>query len=111
MSQVTNASPRRFTRAEFLQNVRDARPKTAVFDFDGTLWPGDAGSGFMHWTMATRLLAGDPVRHILDRHAMYNRGEVDEISICGEMTSIYAGLSEKALRESAAKYFVDHVQP
>ena len=111
MSQAITATPRQFSRAEFLQNVRDARPRTAVFDFDGTLWPGDAGSGFMHWTMATRLLPGDATKHILDRHAMYHRGEVDEIAICGEMTSIYAGLSEKALRESAAKYFVDHVQP
>jgi phosphoserine phosphatase len=111
MNLVTPATPRQFSRAEFLQNVRDARPRTAVFDFDGTLWPGDAGSGFMHWTMATRLLPGDATKHILDRHAMYHRGEVDEIAICGEMTSIYAGLSEKVLRDSAAKYFVDHVQP
>lgn len=42
---------------------------------------------------------------------MYHRGQVDEITICGEMTSIYRGLSEKAIRASAARYFADHVRP
>lgn len=101
----------RYTRDQFLRAVREANPRTAVFDFDGTLWPGDAGSGYMHWTMATRLLSPDATHRILDRHALYIRGEVDEISICGEMTSIYAGLSEAALRTAARAYFRDHVQP
>ena len=100
-----------FTRDQFLQSVRNARPRTAVFDFDGTLWPGDAGSGYMHWTMATRLLPPAAAHSILDRHAMYVRGEVDEVAICGEMTSCYAGISEEALRASARAYFRDHVQP
>ena len=98
-------------RDQFLHSVRQARPRTAVFDFDGTLWPGDAGSGYMHWTMATRLLSPAVTQSILDRHALYVRGEVDEISICGEMTSCYAGLTEEALRASAQAYFRDHVQP
>jgi phosphoserine phosphatase len=99
------------TTEQFLQAVRGGKPRTAVFDFDGTLWPGDAGSGFMHWSIATGLLPGAATRRILDRHALYHRGEVDEITICGEMTSIYSGLSERAVRDSAAKYFVDHVRP
>jgi phosphoserine phosphatase len=104
-------SAQQFTTEQFLQAVRGGQPKTAVFDFDGTLWPGDAGSGFMHWSIATGLLPGEATRQILDRHALYHRGEVDEITICGEMTSIYSGLSERAVRESAAKYFADHVRP
>ncbi len=96
---------------EFLSAVRSGNPKTAVFDFDGTLWPGDAGSGFMHWTIQTGLLAPAAAEHILHRHAGYHRGEVDEISICGEMTQIYGGLAEAEVRESAARYFARHVRP
>lgn len=97
--------------SEFLERVRAAQPQTAVFDFDGTLWPGDAGSGFMRWTIETGLLSPGATERILSRHAAYHRGEVDEITICGEMTQIYSGLSERAVRESAARYFADHVRP
>ena len=96
---------------QFLGLVRAGRPQTAVFDFDGTLWPGDAGSGFMHWSIETGLLTPSAAKHILDRHASYHRGEVDETSICGEMTQIYHGLNEADIRESAAAYFRQHVQP
>ena len=30
----------------FLKSVLQPRPQLAVFDCDGTLWPGDAGAGF-----------------------------------------------------------------
>ena len=96
---------------QFLAAVRNGRPRTAVFDFDGTLWPGDAGSGFMNWTIQTGLLSPAAAEHILNRHASYHRGEVDEISICGEMTQIYGGLSEAAVRSSALTYFQQHVEP
>ena len=96
---------------QFLATVRSGKPGTAVFDFDGTLWPGDAGSGFMHWTVETGLLSPAAAEHILGRHASYHRGEVDETGICGEMTQIYSGLSEAAVRESAAAYFRQHVEP
>lgn len=85
--------------------------RTAVFDFDGTLWPGDAGSGFMDWSIETALLSPSAAQHILGRHADYHRGEVDEIAICGEMTQIYQGLSDSEVRSSAARYFQQHVQP
>ncbi len=65
----------------------------------------------MHWTIKTGLLSPATAEHILNRHASYHRGEVDEISICGEMTQIYKGLSEASIRESAAQYFQQHVQP
>lgn len=99
------------TTEQLRQAVLSPAPKTAVFDFDGTLWPGDAGSGFMHWTINTGLLSPERAKHLLDRHSSYHRGEVDEIGICGEMTQIYSGLTESALRESAAEYFRQHVQP
>jgi phosphoserine phosphatase len=96
---------------QLLGAVRAGKPRTAVFDFDGTLWPGDAGSGFMHWSIETGLLSPGAAEHILNRHASYHRGEVDEISICGEMTQIYSGLQEAAVRQSAATYFQQHVEP
>jgi len=111
MTKASHSAARILSRSEFLESVLALKPRTAVFDFDGTLWPGDAGAGFMHWTIATRLLPEAATRHILDRHALYHRGHVDEISICGEMTQIYSGLAEDALRSSAARYFADHVQP
>ncbi len=103
---ATALSTEHFIQAATADDVR-----TAVFDFDGTLWPGDAGSGFMHWTIQTGLLSPAASEHILGRHAGYHRGEIDEISICGEMTQIYRGLSEASLRESAARYFQQHVRP
>ncbi len=104
-------SVRAFSTGEFLAAVRGGAPKTAVFDFDGTLWPGDAGSGFMRWSIETGLLSPEAAERILGRHASYHRGEVDEITICGEMVQIYGGLSDRAVRESAAQYFVEHVRP
>ncbi len=108
---MNEALPAILSKQEFLQTVRDLQPSTAVFDFDGTLWPGDAGSGFMHWSIQTGLLAKAEAEHILERHASYHRGEVDEISMCGEMVQIYSGIREADLRESAQRYFHKHVQP
>lgn len=108
---MVSTFPTSLAQHEFLAAVRRVRPATAVFDFDGTLWPGDAGSGFMHWSIQTGLLSQADADHILHRHASYHRGEVDEISICGEMVQIYRGLQESALRESARLYFEQYVQP
>ena len=107
----TSSQAASLSTEQFLDAVRAGKPRTAVFDFDGTLWPGDAGSGFMNWTIETGLLSPAAAEHILNRHAGYHRGDVDENSICGEMTQIYRGLSETAVRESAAAYFRQHVQP
>lgn len=110
MTEISAIAPFLSTK-QFLSAVRSSSPRTAVFDFDGTLWPGDAGSGFMHWTIQTGLLSPAAAEHILQRHAGYHRGEVDEIGICGEMTQIYGGLAEALVRESAAQYFLQQVRP
>lgn len=107
---MTSSHRSQLSKAQFLQAVLGANLKTAVFDFDGTLWPGDAGSGFMDWSIETELLSPAAVAHLRDRHAAYHRGEVGEISICGEMTQIYQGLPESTVRDSAAGYFRQHVQ-
>jgi phosphoserine phosphatase len=111
MTSGASTQAQTYSTEQFLQAVHAGQPRTAVFDFDGTLWPGDAGSGFMRWTIETGLLSPAAAEQVLGRHAAYHRGEVDETTICGEMTQIYSGLGDRAIRDSAAKYFVDHVQP
>ncbi|GAA3767986.1 HAD family hydrolase [Terriglobus aquaticus] len=99
------------TETEFLAAVRRAEPRIAVFDFDGTLWPGDAGSGFMDWSIETGLLRPERARTLQARHAAYHAGEVDEITICGEMVQIYSGIPENKIRDAADRYFREHVEP
>ncbi len=95
----------------FLAAVAAAKPKTAVFDYDGTVWPGDAGSGFMRWSIETGLLSAAKAEMLTGRHAAYHRGEVGETAICGEMVQVYAGLTEEAVRASARAYFAAEVEP
>ena len=45
------------TTPEFHAAVHALSPRTAVFDCDGTLWSGDAGSAFMRWTIDKCLLS------------------------------------------------------
>ncbi len=99
------------SQEDFLHAVLQAHVHTAVFDFDGTLWPGDAGSGFMHWSIDTGLLSNEAATHLRDRHAAYRRGEIGEIPICGEMTQIYRGLTDVSVQASVVNYFKRHVQP
>ena len=108
-----------YTTEQFLSAVHAAilpahtagSPATAVFDFDGTLWPGDAGSGFMQWTIQTGVLAPDAAERLLARHDAYHQGHVDETTICGEMVQIYAGIPEDAIRSAARQYYREHVMP
>src|SRR5581483_10885329 len=46
-----------YTREEFHDAVLSANPKIAVFDCDGTLWSGDAGYGFMVWSIESGLVS------------------------------------------------------
>ena len=103
-------SPKILTTAEFTSAVHELSPKVAVFDCDGTLWPGDSGSGFMNWTIETGLLARDLSDWLHARHQSYHRGEVDELTICGEMVQIYRGHHERELRDSAREYFRTHIE-
>jgi len=85
-------------------------PKVAVFDCDGTLWSGDAGYGFMVWSLEQGLVSRSTSDWIDTRHRAYRAGLVSEVAICGEMVQIYAGLREQELREAAAQYFTEHVE-
>jgi phosphoserine phosphatase len=100
-----------WTAQEFERLVLDADPKVAVFDCDGTLWSGDAGSGFMNWSIEQGLLSRSTSDSIDTRHRAYLAGKVSELAICGEMVQIYAGLREQELRAAAARYVREFVQP
>jgi phosphoserine phosphatase len=101
----------RWTAQEFEGLVLGSKPSVAVFDCDGTLWSGDAGYGFMVWSLEQGLVSRSTSDWIDDRHRSYRAGNVSELQICGEMVQIYAGLREKELREAAAKYVQEFVRP
>lgn len=100
----------RWTLAELRSAALSPAPKIAVFDCDGTLWDGDAGLGFMTWSMEAGLLSRDATNWIGDRHRLYRQGEVSELQICGEMVQVYAGLRDEELRRAAARYFATHIE-
>jgi phosphoserine phosphatase len=98
------------TTAEFRDRVLSLSPSVAVFDCDGTLWSGDAGSAFMHWSMESGLLSPDATAWLAGRYNGYKRGEVSELAICGEMVQVYRNLPIPMLRRAAADFFRDHVE-
>jgi len=98
------------TTREFHHRVLALEPKVAVFDCDGTLWSGDAGSSFMRWTMETKLLSPRAISWLNQRYEGYKRGEVDELTICGEMVQVYRSQKIDAMREAAAKFFAQHIE-
>lgn len=100
----------RVGHGEFRRAVLEPSPRVAVFDCDGTLWDGDAGLGFMTWSMEAGLLSRNASDWIDARHRLYRQGEVSEETICAEMVQVYAGLREEELRRAAARYFAAHVE-
>lgn len=105
------AKPKILTTAEFHAAVHALAPAVAVFDCDGTLWSGDAGVGFMRWTIDHGLLSRDTIDWLDDRYRAYLRGEVSELAICGEMVQIYQGLRESEMRSAAAEFFATQIEP
>ena len=104
-------TPLTLTTADLFARVHELAPRTAVFDCDGTLWSGDAGSSFMDWTIETGLIGPERTAWLQERYEGYRRKEVSEEQICGEMVQVYAGLREAALREAAATFFREHIEP
>jgi phosphoserine phosphatase len=99
----------KWTAEEFERLVLTSEPKVAVFDCDGTLWSGDAGSGFMTWSLEQGLVSRSTSDWIDTRYRGYLAGKVSEEAICGEMVQIYAGLREQELRAAAAQYFNEFI--
>ncbi len=106
----TQAAPAILFENEFRNAVLHPTPPVAVFDCDGTLWNGDAGVGFMPWSMEAGLLSRNASDWIDARHRLYRRGEVSEVDICGEMVQVYASLRDGEMRRTAARYFAAHVE-
>ena len=97
--------------SDWAARVLARAPRVAVFDCDGTLWRGDAGLGFMHWSFRQGLVPAERSAALLARYAEYQAGSVSEAAICGEMVQVYAGLEESRLRQAAAVFFRDKIEP
>ncbi len=102
--------PKILSTADFHAAVHSLAPAVAVFDCDGTLWSGDAGSGFMRWTIERGLLSREAIDQLDARYRGYLSGAVDELAICGEMVQIYQGLRESEMREAAAEFFAARIE-
>jgi phosphoserine phosphatase len=102
------------TTAEFqaavLAAVHPSAARVAVFDCDGTLWSGDAGSSFLRWTVEQGILAPDAIAWINQRYQGYVAGKVSELAICGEMVQVYRGLTEETMRAAAAEFFSTQIE-
>ena len=96
--------------ADFHARVHALAPRVAVFDCDGTLWSGDAGSSFMEWTMENGVLSSEQTVWMKQRYDEYKRGEVSELAICGEMVQVYRDLPESTLRSAAAEFFATRIE-
>jgi phosphoserine phosphatase len=107
---TTQIEVSRWTAGEFERLVLESNPKVAVFDCDGTLWSGDAGLGFMIWSLEQGLVSRSSSDWIDSRHRAYRAGKVSELEICGEMVQIYAGLRDQELRAAAAQYVREFVR-
>ncbi len=101
----------RLTTPEFFASVLAPATSVAVFDCDGTLWGGDAGYGFMVWSLETGLVSRNASDWIDSRYRLYRAGQVSEAAMCGEMVQVYAGLREDELRKATAEYFHAQIAP
>ncbi len=99
------------TTAEFHAAVLALSPAIAVFDCDGTLWSGDAGSGFMRWTIEQKLLSPEAIAWLDTRYRGYLAGQVSEVDICGHMVQVYRGLRDSEMRAAAAEFFTSEIEP
>ncbi len=108
---MSESTARRLTTPEFHARVHALNPTIAVFDCDGTLWSGDAGSAFMHWSIDTKLISPQQIDWILSRYEGYRNNTVSEYDICGDMVTVYRGLPVQTLREAAAHFFRDYIEP
>jgi HAD superfamily phosphoserine phosphatase-like hydrolase len=102
----TQTEIHKWTAEEFERLVFACKPRVAVFDCDGTLWGGDAGYGFMAWSLEQGLVSRSTNDWIDTRYRAYRAGNVSEEAMCGEMVQMYAGLRDEELRAAAAR-FVD----
>jgi len=108
---TAQAEVQRWSAEEFERLVFQSQPKVAVFDCDGTLWGGDAGYGFMAWSLEQGLVSRSTNDWIDTRYRGYLAGKVSELAICGDMVQIYAGLHDEELHAAATQYVNEFVRP
>jgi len=99
----------RWSATDLQHLIEELNPHVAVFDCDGTLWGGDAGYGFMVWSIEQGLVSRAASDWIDTRHRAYMAGTVSELEICGEMVQLYAGLREQEMQNAAAEFVRTHV--
>jgi phosphoserine phosphatase len=108
---IVSQSAASLSAVEFIQQVLATRPAIAVFDCDGTLWSGDAGSEFFYWEMERGFIAPELIEPIKLRYREYKAGRVDELAICGEMIQINQGVEHERLCRAAREFFAETVAP
>jgi phosphoserine phosphatase len=92
--------------SQFLDSVLALNPHVAAFDCDGTLWAGDAGERFFDWELREgNIVSAALDRPMRERYAAYKRGEVDETTMCGEMVTMHAGVSETKITAAGIRFF------
>jgi phosphoserine phosphatase len=112
MDAITQPQIFRPATREFIDSVIHLAPRVAAFDCDGTLWSGDLGERFFDWSLREEdsgvpgiLGKGIVAAEMRDRYAAYKRGEIDEASMCGELTTMYRGTSEEKILQAAQWFF------
>jgi phosphoserine phosphatase len=110
LTTLHTAPAAQYTYEEFHQAVLNTKPSVAVFDCDGTLWSGDAGYGFMIWSIESGLVSRNASDWVDSQYRLYRAGKVSEVEMCAEMVQLYAELREEEMRHAAATYFRTHVE-
>src|ERR1700735_3860777 len=74
------------------------------------MWSGDAGSGFMLWSLEMGMVSREMADWIDGRYRGYLKGEVSEVAICGEMVQMYERLREEELRRAAGVLLAERIE-
>jgi phosphoserine phosphatase len=96
---------------QFIEQVLALRPRVAIFDADGTLWENNSGEDFLEWSMQHKMASDETAAWMRGRYADYKAGKVDEVTMCGEMVTMYAGRSVTEMEAAAAQFFTEIVEP
>jgi phosphoserine phosphatase len=64
----------------------------------------------MQWTVETGLVSRETADWIDAKYRGYNRGEVSELDICGQMVQMYHGLRESEMRNAARVFFESRIE-
>jgi phosphoserine phosphatase len=96
---------------DFVQSVLDSKPRIAVFDCDGTLWSKNSGEDFFYWSMDHGMVSAEVAEWARGRYEDYRQGKVGEEVMCGEMTTMYAGLQVSDIESAAQTFFAEVIKP